>query len=76
MLGRLLIAVGSLATIAGIIFALQGFGVLGGIRDPAAPFRQRQVMLATSIEAGVIFPTRGWSGCRAGAAYAGGVRRP
>ncbi len=30
MLGRLLIAIGALATIAGIIFALQGFGVLGG----------------------------------------------
>ncbi len=30
MLSRLLIAVGMLATIAGVIFALQGFGVLGG----------------------------------------------
>jgi len=30
MLSRLLIVVGMLATIAGVIFALQGFGVLGG----------------------------------------------
>jgi hypothetical protein len=30
MLSRLLITVGALATIAGVIFALQGFGVLGG----------------------------------------------
>jgi hypothetical protein len=30
MLSRLLIIVGVLATIAGVIFALQGFGVLGG----------------------------------------------
>jgi len=30
MLSRLLIAVGALAMIAGVIFALQGFGVLGG----------------------------------------------
>lgn len=30
MLSRLLITVGVLATIAGVIFALQGFGVLGG----------------------------------------------
>lgn len=30
MLSGLLIAVGALATIAGIVFALQGFGVLGG----------------------------------------------
>jgi hypothetical protein len=30
MLGRLMIFVGALATIAGVIFALQGFGVLGG----------------------------------------------
>lgn len=30
MLSRLLIAVGALATVAGVIFALQGFGVLGG----------------------------------------------
>jgi hypothetical protein len=30
MLSRLLITVGALATVAGAIFALQGFGVLGG----------------------------------------------
>jgi hypothetical protein len=30
MMGRLMIGVGALATIAGIVFALQGFGVLGG----------------------------------------------
>jgi hypothetical protein len=30
MIGRLMIGVGALATIAGIVFALQGFGVLGG----------------------------------------------
>jgi hypothetical protein len=30
MLSRLLITVGTLATVAGVIFALQGFGVLGG----------------------------------------------
>jgi hypothetical protein len=30
MLSRLLIAVGMVATIAGVIFALQGFDVLGG----------------------------------------------
>ena len=30
MLSRLLIIVGALATIVGVIFALQGFGVLGG----------------------------------------------
>jgi hypothetical protein len=30
MLSRLLVIVGALATIAGVIFALQGFGVLGG----------------------------------------------
>jgi hypothetical protein len=30
MLSRLLITVGALATVAGVIFALQGFGVLGG----------------------------------------------
>jgi hypothetical protein len=30
MLSRLLIGVGALATVAGAIFALQGFGVLGG----------------------------------------------
>ena len=30
MLSRLLIVVGALATIAGVVFALQGFGVLGG----------------------------------------------
>lgn len=30
MLSRLLIAIGVIATIAGAIFALQGFGVLGG----------------------------------------------
>ena len=30
MLSRLLITVGALATIAGVVFALQGFGVLGG----------------------------------------------
>jgi hypothetical protein len=30
MLSRLLMIVGALATIAGVIFALQGFGVLGG----------------------------------------------
>jgi hypothetical protein len=30
MLSRVLITVGLLATIAGVIFALQGFGVLGG----------------------------------------------
>ena len=30
MLSRLLIALGALATIVGVIFALQGFGVLGG----------------------------------------------
>jgi hypothetical protein len=30
MLSRLLIIVGALITIAGVIFALQGFGVLGG----------------------------------------------
>jgi hypothetical protein len=30
MLSRLLIFVGVLATIAGVVFALQGFGVLGG----------------------------------------------
>jgi hypothetical protein len=30
MLSRLLIIVGALAVIAGVIFALQGFGVLGG----------------------------------------------
>jgi hypothetical protein len=30
MLSRVLISVGVLATIAGAIFALQGFGVLGG----------------------------------------------
>jgi hypothetical protein len=30
MTGRLMIGVGALATIAGVIFALQGFGVLGG----------------------------------------------
>jgi hypothetical protein len=30
MLSRLLIALGVLATIAGVIFALQGFGALGG----------------------------------------------
>lgn len=30
MIGRLMIGVGALATVAGIIFALQGFGVLGG----------------------------------------------
>jgi hypothetical protein len=30
MLSRLLIIAGALATIAGVIFALQGFGVVGG----------------------------------------------
>jgi hypothetical protein len=30
MLSRLLITAGALATVAGVIFALQGFGVLGG----------------------------------------------
>jgi hypothetical protein len=30
MLSRTLMTVGALATIAGVIFALQGFGVLGG----------------------------------------------
>ncbi len=30
MASRLLIAVGALAVVAGVIFALQGFGVLGG----------------------------------------------
>jgi hypothetical protein len=30
MLSRLLIIAGALATVAGVIFALQGFGVLGG----------------------------------------------
>jgi len=30
VLSRLLIVVGALATIAGVVFALQGFGVLGG----------------------------------------------
>ncbi len=30
MLSGLMIIVGALATIAGVIFALQGFGVLGG----------------------------------------------
>jgi hypothetical protein len=30
MLNRLLIAAGAVATVAGIVFALQGFGVLGG----------------------------------------------
>jgi hypothetical protein len=30
MLSRLLIIVGALATIVGVIFALQGFGVIGG----------------------------------------------
>ena len=30
MLSRVLITVGALATVAGVIFALQGFGVLGG----------------------------------------------
>jgi hypothetical protein len=30
MMGRLMIGVGALATIAGIVFALQGFGVLDG----------------------------------------------
>jgi hypothetical protein len=30
MLSRLLITLGALATVAGVIFALQGFGVLGG----------------------------------------------
>lgn len=30
MLSRLMITVGALATVAGVIFALQGFGVLGG----------------------------------------------
>ena len=30
VLSRLLIALGALAVVAGIIFALQGFGVLGG----------------------------------------------
>jgi hypothetical protein len=30
MLSRLLIIVGALATIIGVIFALQGFGVIGG----------------------------------------------
>lgn len=30
MLSRVLIVAGALATIAGVIFALQGFGVLGG----------------------------------------------
>lgn len=30
MVDRVLIAIGTVATIAGVIFALQGFGVLGG----------------------------------------------
>lgn len=30
MLSRLLVTFGALATVAGVIFALQGFGVLGG----------------------------------------------
>ncbi len=30
MINRLLVAAGAVATVAGIIFALQGFGVLGG----------------------------------------------
>jgi hypothetical protein len=30
MINRLLVAAGTVATVAGIIFALQGFGVLGG----------------------------------------------
>ena len=30
MISRLLIAAGAVATMAGVIFALQGFGVLGG----------------------------------------------
>ena len=30
MISRLLVAAGAVATVAGVIFALQGFGVLGG----------------------------------------------
>ena len=30
MINRLLVAAGAVATVAGIIFALQGFGVVGG----------------------------------------------
>ncbi|HTZ93202.1 MAG TPA: hypothetical protein VMB74_12465 [Streptosporangiaceae bacterium] len=30
MINRLLVAVGTVVTVAGIIFALQGFGVVGG----------------------------------------------
>jgi hypothetical protein len=30
MINRLLVAAGAVATVAGIIFALQGFGIVGG----------------------------------------------
>jgi hypothetical protein len=30
MIGRVIVAIGLLVTVAGIVFSLQGFGVLGG----------------------------------------------